>query len=190
MPRIMIARRPPTRTNANRHGTNVKRQLRTPPLDDAALAALMARASYEAYAKHKRNPRAFGLNPIPGISIDPTYCDEHAGFTPEDVSRISALLSRGILTGLTSEPGGSGVPRLLWTVDDNGWVYEARLTNEGQALYHGYPLLPGDPVANKVISRFRDWAYDRDEAVIMLMLHMDRAAATAIADAAQGRYGK
>jgi hypothetical protein len=69
-------------------------------------------------------------------------------------------------------------------------VYEARLTSKARAIYHGYPLLPGDPVANKVISRFRDWAYDQDETVILQMLDMKRSAATAIADAAQGRYGK
>jgi len=186
----MIARRPPTRTNADRHGTNVKRQLQTPALESAALTALAKRATYEGYAKHKRDPRAFRLDPIPGTSIDPTLCDEHAGFTPEDMRRVPALMMRGIAMGLTSAAQAGDCPRLLWTIDDSGWVFEARLTNEVQALYHGYPLLPGDPIASKVISRVRDWAYDQDEAVIQQMLDMKRNAAVAIADAAQERYGK
>ncbi|MFL6844657.1 MAG: hypothetical protein ACJ8ER_07230 [Allosphingosinicella sp.] len=168
----------------------MKRRLRTPPLGDDALDALSAQARHQPYAKHKRNPRAFGLEPIPGISDDPTYCDEHAGFTPDDMKRVPGLIKRGIVAGLTSEAEAKGVPRLLWSIDDNGWVYEARLTNEGQALYHGYPLLPGDPVAIKVISRFRDWAYARDSAVITQRLAMTVQAAITLADAAQGRYGR
>lgn len=158
----------------------MKRKLRVPALNRDALDALSGRAQYEPYAKHKRHPRAFGLEPISEISDDPTYCDEHAGFTPDDMARIPGLMCRGIAAGLTSKAESGGNPRLLWSIDDNGWVYEARLTNEGQALYHGYPLLPGDPVANKVISRYRDWAYGRD----------DIQAATKIADAAQERYGR
>lgn len=185
----MNDRRPPERTNAQRRSTNVKRRLRAPALDDDALSDLAARAVYEPYAKHKRNPRAFGLDPIPGVSDDPTYCDEHAGFTPHDMQRIPVLLARGILTGLTSAAQDGDVPRLLWTIDDTGWVYEARLTNGGLALYHGYPLLPGDPVASKVISRFRDWAYDHDDGMVTQILNMTRHSAIAIADRAQERYG-
>lgn len=104
--------------------------------------------------------------------------------------RIPELIKRGIAVGLTSEAEAAGIPRLLWSIDDNGSIYEARLTNEGQALYHGYPLLPGDPVASKVLSRFRDWAYARDPIMITEKLAMTVQAAIALVDAAQERYGR
>jgi hypothetical protein len=107
----MSGERPPARTNAERRSTNVKRRLRTPPLSDDALAKLSERVRYEPYAKHKRHPRAFGLEPIRGISEDPTYCDEHAGFTPDDMRRIPELIKRGIAVGLTSEAEAAGIPQ-------------------------------------------------------------------------------
>ena len=180
---------PPRRSNADRRSTNVKRRLQEPALGEAALSELAQIIQYEPYAKHKRQPRAFGLDPIPGVSEDATFCDEHAGFTPADMERIPWLLERGVMAGLTSDSMASGVPRLVWTVDDNGWVYEARLTNVGGALYHGYPLLPGDVVATQVLGRFTRWAYDAPSEMLKRCRDMTREHAIAVARTAEELYG-
>ena len=50
---------------------------------------------------------------------------------PKDMSRIPKLVARGITARL--------VGTNLWTVDDTGWIYEARLTQtrtwKGQILW-------------------------------------------------------
>ena len=152
-----MRRKPEPRLVLTRKSDNDKRQLigDLPPLRD--LAALAGRAGYEPYSKHKLRPRAFGLEPFDGVPEDTTYCDGHADFSNEDFMKIPTLLRRGIMSGLIGDKMAQGDPKLVWTVDDNGWVYEGRITHQGRAIYHGYPLLPGDAMATKVIARFSRW---------------------------------
>ena len=70
------------------------------------------------------------------------------------------------MAALWSESASHGDPRILWTVDDNGWIYEMRITVPGRAQYHGYPILPNDAFARKIISRFIDWASSLSETEI------------------------
>ena len=123
-------------------------------------AALSVAASYGAYSKHKSNPTAYRLHPYAGMDEDRTYCDAHAGFGPNDVPRIRKLLVRGILLGLWSEDAAGSSPSQIWTIDDNGWIYEMAITNSAQAQYHGYPVLTGDAFAKQVLARARDVAFD------------------------------
>ncbi|MFX8601227.1 hypothetical protein ABTL95_20400, partial [Acinetobacter baumannii] len=83
----------------------------------------------------KRHPRAYGLAPYAGQQEDPSYCDEHAGFGPGDLQRAPAILRRGIEAGLFGKANKKGDPGLLWSIDDNGWIYEAQITNPGYAVY-------------------------------------------------------
>jgi hypothetical protein len=53
---------------------------------------------------------------------------------------------------------------MLWTIDDNGWIYELRQTNAGQASYHGYPMAPTNALGRKVIARFESWFYSLPRA--------------------------
>ena len=62
-------------------------------------------------------------------------------------------MKRGILAGLIGENDRKGDPTLLWTIDDDGWIYEGRITTPTRAIYHGYPLLPSDAFTRKVIER-------------------------------------
>ena len=125
----------------------------------AALAVLAGRVRYAPYAKRKLAPRAFGLEPTAGIPEDTSFCDGHAGWQPADGARLPDLMSRGVRAGLVSDQWRLGDPALLWSVDDDGWIFEARLTVAGQALYHGYPMLPRDAMAPKVIARYAEWVY-------------------------------
>lgn len=135
---------------------NEKRDLSPVVPSLAERAALSARASYGGYAKHKRNPHAWGLRPFRGRAPDRTFCED-TGFEIADQARIPTLLSRGIDAGLFGDLVRQGDPTMLWTLDDSGWIYELRQTIPGRANYHGYPLLPTNPLGRKVIARFENW---------------------------------
>jgi hypothetical protein len=150
--------KPAPRLVVERASDNQKRELRTPAPNAADRATLAARLAYAGSAKHKLKPRAFGLDPAPR-DADDTLCDGHAGFTPEDMPRALDVLKRGVLAGLIGHNDKQGDPTILWAIDDNGWIYEARITTPTQGIYHAYPLLPADAFAKKVIARYRGWAY-------------------------------
>ncbi len=151
--------KPPKRRIAvERSSNNDKRTLRTPAPSEHQREALADRASYAGSGKHKLEPRAFHLEPAPP-DADDSFCDGHAGFAPEDMARVGDLLERGIRAGLIGHRDVQGDPTILWSVDDNGWIYEMRITVPTQAIYHGYPLLVGDAFAKKVISRYTQYVY-------------------------------
>jgi hypothetical protein len=152
-PRIVIQR---SRNNASR------RLIATMPTI-ASRAELSARMKYCAYSKHKFNPTAYRLTPYAGPDVERTYCDAHADFGTGDFVRIPTLLNRGVMLGLWSDQSNEDVPSLLWTIDDSGWIFELRITNSGQAQYHGYPILPGDAFARHVLVRAREVAFAEGE---------------------------
>ena len=47
--------------------------------------------------------------------------------------------------------------RIVWTVVDDGWIFEARETNRDTAEFHGYPVLATEAIARAVFNRFSDW---------------------------------
>jgi hypothetical protein len=128
------------------------------------LRELSERASYVGIAKHKGEPRRFSLPPYRGPRGDETLCDTHAGFAPADLGDVKHMMVRGIVAGLVGRTERQGVPTILWTVWDNGWIFEARVTNVGGPEYHGYPVRPLEAIGAQVLQRFADWAqaYGRD----------------------------
>lgn len=147
-------KRPPSRAAIRRSSENDPRNLLEPAPSAAAIGALAGRASFDSYSKHKKNPSAYGLKAWEGQQEDRTFCDEHAGFEKADMARAPGLLRRGIQAGLWGDGSNKGDPNRLWTVDDNGWIYEAQVTNPGYALYHAYPVLPNEAIARKVLRRY------------------------------------
>lgn len=111
---------------------------------------------YEGSSKHKRHPHLYGLPPFTGSRGDATLCDEHANFRQDDMAKVPLLIKRGIQAGL--------VGTALWTVADNGWIYEARVTNAVQSQYHGYPVRPTEAIAEAVYRRFLDWSQKHGSA--------------------------
>lgn len=155
-----------------RHSDNLKRKLH--PAPDAALIKQLAEtARYVGYAKHKAAPEDFGLAPYDKPHGDATLCDKHAGFRSSQMASIPHLLRRGIRAGLIGES-----LRIIWTVGNDGWIFEGRITNVEQDEYHGYPVRPAEPIAEEVYRRYQQWAM-RDGAA------EDRAAA----DRCQALYG-
>lgn len=158
-----MRRKPPPRVLQPRLSENEKRDLSPtlPSMDDRA--DLRARATYAGYAKHKRDPYAWGLEPFHGRAPDRTFCED-SGFGIADQVRIPQLLRRGIDAGLFGDLIRQGDPTMLWTLDDDGWIYELRQTIPGRAVYHGYPLLPTNALGRKVIARFESWYLSRPRA--------------------------
>ena len=143
-------KRPSTRTRLPRRRDAMRYRYLAEEVSQEGLSESFHRLSYKGSPKHKRLPHLHGLEPFNGIRGDATLCDRDAGWKPTDDARIARLLERSrnaILVG-----------NLLWTVDDNGWIYELQRTNPEQNEHHGYPLLPTDPFAQKVYRRFADWA--------------------------------
>ena len=118
------------------------------------------------YAKHKKHPEAFKLEPYRGEDEDVSYCDEHAGFHKDDILRAVPLLKRGIRAGLFGEVENKGDPSRLWTVDDNGWIYEAQITNPGYAQYHAWPVQPTEAIARKVLARYEEYVIAQQDEVL------------------------
>lgn len=146
-------RKPPKRSDTPpRKSDNAKRRL-APEVSQDTIAELLGSVSYQGSPKHKRNPSIFDLEPFRGDRGDATLCDEHANFQIADMARIPALIKRGLRAGLV----GSN----LWTVGDDGWIFEGRVTNAGQSEYHGYPVRPTEAIAEPVYRRFKAWA-DRE----------------------------
>ena len=133
---------------------------------DELIQQLLGTVHYEGSAKHKRHPHLFGLDPFNGDRDDATLCDE-ADFRPQDIAEIPGLRERGLRAGLIGHTA-----RLLWTVADDGWIFEARETNRATAEFHGYPILPEESIARLVFDRFVAWANDLGGPA-------DRSAATA-----------
>jgi hypothetical protein len=144
-------KRPPTRRD-KRRPDNVKRRLLSVP-ESELLQRLMDSARYRGSFRHKKHPLAFGLEISPGSARgDATLCDEHAGFTPAKASTIPMLVQRGLRAGLV------GRGNLIWTVGDDGWIFEGRPTNVVTSEYHGYPVLEGESIARLVYKRYSEWA--------------------------------
>jgi len=140
-----------------RSSDNEKRRLHPAPIE-ATVVQLLKNAKYHGISKHKANPQQFGLPAYGKPRGDATLCDDHANFQPTQMANVPALLARGITAGLIGKVEVQGIPTMVWTVADDGWIFEARITNPAQADYHGYPVRSSEAIAEKVYRRFADWA--------------------------------
>ena len=143
---------PPRRRRSNeRRSDNVKRRLMRNPTEDL-IREMLRTVSYEGSSKHKLHPHLFDLPPFVGDRGDATLCDE-AEFEPSRLPEVPALIRRGIRAGLIGHTS-----RILWTVADDGWIFEARKTNREATQFHGYPVLPREAIGQLVFTRFSEWA--------------------------------
>ena len=146
-------KRPKTRRDQlERRPDNVKRRLLPEPGSEL-LEHLWESVRYQCSEKHKKDPLAFNLDISPGSARgDATLCDEHAGFTPAKFVSIRGLIERGLRAGLV------GRGNLIWTVGDDGWIFEGRPTNVVTNEYHGYPVLEWEAIARPIYDRYSEWA--------------------------------
>lgn len=149
--RLGTARKPDKRSDIPpRDSDNDNRRL-LDAVDQSVLALLKATINYAGHPKHKRNPHLFGLERYNGKRGDETLCDKHADFTKAKMITIPGLLQRGLEAELVGD-------RIIWSVADDGWIFEARLTNRDTNEFHGYPVRPSEAIAELVFKRFANWA--------------------------------
>ncbi len=176
---LMSRKKPAPRIVVRRSRNNAKRSLTASLPSAESRVELLERATYGPYSKHKFNPTAYKLSPYAGQDEERTYCDAHAGFGKDSFERIPKLIERGVRLGLWSDQNDGDNPSLLWTLDESGWIFELRITNSGQAQYHGYPILRGDAFARCVLVRARTVAYAEGEIPVDLVPGAQAAIAAA-----------
>ena len=92
-----------------------------------------ARATYRGSPEHKTAPSAAGaFHPKAGNSLCPP---ELANAQPE----LTQWLRAAIAAGRAGAPLLGGFPRHAWARHEEQW-FEARLTNEGNGEYKGWPI--------------------------------------------------
>jgi hypothetical protein len=133
------------RTGAGDLTFNPKRSLRewnSTPEDDAYASALSCAVRYTGNPAHKRNPGDFKLTPPAAPRQNATLCDDARVFRKDEAA---SLLKNGARLGLVDKRSNGRFPMLIWSVRDDGVIFEAELENPGLGEYHGYPMPLSDP---------------------------------------------
>ncbi|MDZ4058073.1 MAG: hypothetical protein U1D69_14155 [Polynucleobacter sp.] len=102
-------------------------------------------------ASHKRNSLDYKLIPPTAPRSNKSLCDDRGEIR---LATAQALLRRGVEAGLVNGDWTDGWPRRVWSVDDGGNVWEAKLDSAG-GTYHGYPLEAEHPFAQRVLDRIK-----------------------------------
>lgn len=118
-----------------RRSNNPKRRIA--PLGsftEADKESLLRMSRYVGSALHKRNPANYGFYPPVNPRGHKSLCDDVRSIPLQEAQR---LFESGIRKGIVSTYKQDGIPKYVWSVDEQGEVYEAKLGNDG---YHGYRL--------------------------------------------------
>lgn len=111
--------------------------------DDAstaeARAALAARITYTGSAHHKRRPGDYGFQPPTNPRPSKDVCDAK-GKRQVLLAEATVLFRAGLHKGVYSAPGANGLPKYVWSVDEEDDVFEAKARPERETEYHGYRL--------------------------------------------------
>ena len=148
--RFGLVKRPPKRTKLPASNSNNDKRRLLPNPDQRCVSQLKQKIWYQGYSKHKRTPHIYGLPPFRGKRGDETLCDRDAGF--RNISAIPQMIQRGLDAGLVGTNG------MIWALADDGWIFEARVTNRTTMEFHGYPVRPTEAIAEQVHKRFSEWA--------------------------------
>ena len=135
---------------AKRKSFNPKRRIASAPVQ-ADLDRLAGEVRYGGKPDHKRNPGDFGLTPPSLPRDDKSLCDEIRLFRRAEALR---LLRLGVERGMISRWDGTGYPKNIWSMTEDGIPLEAQLENPGNGTYHGYPLEANDDFRESVITNW------------------------------------
>ncbi|MFD2182227.1 hypothetical protein [Rhodoplanes azumiensis] len=132
-----------------RPGNNPKRRIAPAELlGKEARADLAERAKYVGSGHHKRYPADYGLertNPRPTKSL----CDL---VKTVKLAEAGALMRKGLMCGMISDVRLGEFPKYVWSVDEDGEVYEAKTDPMTPGVYHGYRLEEEDDMRRLVES--------------------------------------
>lgn len=130
---------------------NRKRRFASDPPTPEALRRLAQSVRYGGKPDHKRNPGNFGLTPPSLPRDDKSLCDGVRVFRRAEALR---LLRLGVKRSMISSWDGTGYPKNIWSMTNDGIPLEAQLENPGNGTYHGYPLEMNDDFRESVIAKW------------------------------------
>lgn len=113
---------------------------------------IKGRVTYGGSAIHKLHPGNYGFEPPQNPRPSKSPCDLKRTVLLEEAE---TLLSDGIDRGMFSRPTESGLPKYIWSVDEDGEVYEAKAKSDQETVYHGYRLAEDERDMRKLI--LREW---------------------------------
>lgn len=131
-------------------GNNPKRRIaRAGHFTEDQLTDFAGTGRYRGSAHHKSRPADYRFDPPTSPRPSKSLCDDKRVIRLEEATR---LFKDGIARGMVSiMEQQDGLPKYVWTQDEQGDVYEAKIGYDGRS-YHGYRLGEDD--------RMREWVID------------------------------
>lgn len=108
-------------------------------------------ARYIGSGHHKRSPADYGFertNPVPTKSL----CDLNGVVT---LGEAQALMLSGIKKKMISPILADGFPKYIWSLTDDGRVYESKTHPNTPGQYHGYPLEKDDDTREYILGEWK-----------------------------------
>lgn len=135
-----------------RRGNNPKRRLAAlDRLNLAAREALAARLTYAGSALHKTKPGDYGFIPLVNPRPHKSICDGRREIL---LAEARGLFRAGILCGMVSDIADDEAPKYVWSVDEHGEAYEAKIS-AGTLTYHGYRLEEEDAMRSLILKEWK-----------------------------------
>lgn len=135
-----------------RVGNNPKRRIAPPRhFSSQELQRIADAVRYQGSAHHKRVPADYGFHGPASPRPHKSLCD---GKRVIRWGEAKSLLIDGLKRGMVSEYLMNGFPKYIWSVDQDGEAYEAKLGHEGRS-YHGYRLGIDDRMMRDEV--IREW---------------------------------
>jgi hypothetical protein len=110
---------------------------------------LCTRLIYTGSGIHKRHPADYGFQPPCNPRPWKSLCDDLRTVRKAEARE---LFRQGILKGMVSQLSSDGVPKYVWSVAEDGEVFEAKIDRDG---YHGYRLGDDDDMRNLVLNEWK-----------------------------------
>lgn len=135
-----------------RFGNNPKRRIAPQhSISQQELQRFEDEVRYLGSAHHKRIPADYGFHGPPSPRPHKSLCDSKRVIRRDEAK---ALLLCGLRLGMVSTYRMNGYPKYVWSVDQDGEPYEAKLGHDGRS-YHGYRLGVDDRAMREEV--IREW---------------------------------
>ena len=112
----------------------------------------MQEVPYTGSGHHKRHPEDYGFQPSVSPRPRKAVCD-HSQRVPREMAR--GLFVAGLERAMVSTHVIGGLPKYVWSVSPENYVYEAKLGGENSTEYHGYELYGKERLMRRLV--LREW---------------------------------